>query len=125
MIWNRAHLGEYVYSQMFRGGKPEVLKKMLLEYERGFISHEVYLITLTADPEFFHSRESDGHELSKTLEEKTRELKLFEEAHEFSIIRPKLLLKVDKEIKTDLVFSGPNVFRKKEDILNDVIKFIE
>lgn len=124
MIWNRSHLGEYVYSQMFRGGKPEVLKKMLLEYERGFISHEVHLITLTASPEFFHSRESDGHELSKTLKEKTKELQLFEEAHEFSIIRPKLLLKVDKEI-TELEYSGPSVFRSKEDILNEVIQFIE
>lgn len=113
MIWNRSHLGEYVYSQMFRGGKPETLKRMLLEYERGFISHNVYLITLTASPEFFHSRESDGHELSKTLEQKTKELELFKEAHEFSIIRPKLLLKVDNN----------GQFRTKEDILNEVIQF--
>ena len=115
IIYDRFYLGEYVYSQMFRGGKPEVLKKMLLEYERGFISHNAYLITLTASPEFFNSRESDGHELSKTLEQKTKELNLFKEAHEFSIIRPKLLLKVDKEI-TELEYSGPSVFRTKEDI---------
>ncbi len=34
---------------------------------------------------------------SKTLEEKTRELKLFEEVHNFSLIKNKLLVKVDKE----------------------------
>lgn len=115
MIWNRSHLGEYVYSQMFREGNPEVLKKMLLEYERGFISHCVYLITLTADPEFFNSRESDGHELSKTLEQKTKELELFKEAHEFSIIPRKLLLKVDEN----------GFFRPKEDIYTEVLVFLK
>jgi hypothetical protein len=128
VIWNRSHLGEYVYSQMFRGGKPEMLKNMLLEYERRFISFEVYLITLTADPEFFNSRESDGHELSKTIEEKTKELELFKEAHKFSIIANKHLLKVDMQTETSTgtgwIMKSPNIFRPKEDILNEVIEFI-
>lgn len=129
LIWNRSHLGEYVYSQMFREGDPKLLKKMLYEYEKGFISHYVYLITLTADPNFFNSRESDGHELSKTLEQKTKELELFKEAHEFSIIRPKLLVKVDQDTElptgTEWRMKGPNIFRPKEDILNEVIEFIK
>lgn len=125
MIWNRSHLGEYVYSQMFRGGNPEILRKMLQKYEMGFISYDVRLITLTASPEFFNSRESDGHELSKTLEQKTKELELFKEAHNFSRIASKLLLKVDKQVESDLVFPGPNVFRTKEDILQEAINFIE
>lgn len=121
MIWNRSHLGEYVYSQMFRGGNPEVLKNMLLEYERGFVSHNVYLITLTADPDFFNSRKSDGHELSKTLEQKTKELELFREAHEFSLISNKHLIKVDNSDNDDGLF----IFRTKEDILNEALNFLK
>ena len=124
MIWNRSHLGEYVYSQMFRNGNPEVLRNMLCEYERGFISHDVYLITLTADSNFFNTRESDGNELSKTLDQKTKELELFKEAHEFSTITNKHLLRVDQQI-TELYYTGPTEFRPKEDILKEVIDFIK
>jgi thymidylate kinase len=131
LIWNRSHLGEYVYSQMFRGGDPKVLKKKLRKFEEGFISHEVYLITLTADPEFFFEREKlecDGGSLSKTLQEKMRELELFKEAHDFSIIANKHLLKVDKETEigtgTEWKMKGPNLFRPKEDIFNEVLNFL-
>jgi thymidylate kinase len=128
MIWNRSHLGEYVYSQMFRNGNPEVLKNMLFEYERGFISHKVYLITLTADPEFFLSKE-DGNSFSNKLEDKTKELQLFKEAHDFSILSNKLYLKVDKtselQTGTEWRMKGPNIFRSKEEILNEVIEFIK
>jgi thymidylate kinase len=130
IIYDRFHLGEYVYSQMFRGGDAKELKKRLIKFEEGFISHEVYLITLTADPEFFNSRESDGHELSKTLDQKSKELELFKEAHNFSIVPNKLLLKVDKEVsaykqhREDLEFlENTNIFRTKEDILNEVLTF--
>jgi len=115
MIWNRSHLGEYVYSQMFRGGNPEKLKNKLLRFEKKLINYETYLITLTADPDFFNSRESDGHELSKTLEQKTKELELFKEAHKFSILSHKHLIKVDNN----------GQFRTKDDIFNEVINFIK
>lgn len=127
LIWNRSHLGEYVYSQMFRGGDANKLKEKLIKYEKGFISHQIYLITLTADPEFFHSKE-DGNSFSDTLEDKTRELELFKEAHDFSIIRPKLLLKVDTYGETNfggVIMKGPNVFKPKEEILEEVIQFIK
>ena len=114
MIWNRSHLGEFVYSQMFREGDPSMLKSKLINYEKGFISHDVYLITLTADPNFFLSKE-DGLSFSQTLEDKTRELELFKEAHEFSLIPNKLIIKVDKN----------GEFRKKHDILNEVIEFMK
>jgi len=128
MIWNRSHLGEYVYSQMFRGGDPKVLKEKLLNYEKSFISHKIHLITLTANPEFFLSKE-DGNSFSNKLEDKTKELELFKEAHDFSILSNKLLIKVDKETEistgTEWKMKGPNIFRPKKDILNEVINFIE
>ena len=123
MIWNRSHLGEYVYSQMFRGGKPEVLKNMLLDFERGFISHDVYLITLTADPYFFLLRE-DGNSFSQNLEDKTKELQLFKEAHDFSIIANKIVIKVDQEIN-DYEIKGIKLFRSKKDIFKEVKEFVK
>lgn len=123
MIWNRSHLGEYVYSQMFRGGDPKVLKEKLIKYEEGFISHEVYLITLTADPYFFLLKE-DGNSFSKNLEDKSRELELFKEAHDFSIIANKKIIKVDQEFN-DGEIKGIKLFRPKQEILNEVINFIQ
>lgn len=120
MIWNRSHLGEYVYSQMFRGGNAEELKQLLIEWEKFNIKRmyeedcKVYLITLTADPEFFLSKE-DGKSFSKTLNEKSIELKLFNEAHNFSLIKNKLLVKVDSN----------GEFRGKEEILTEVLNFIK
>ena len=130
VIWNRAHLGEYVYGQMFRNSTvisdyPNFIKKQLLTFEKLYFSKldDVYLITLTADPGFFCSKE-DGNSFSKNLKDKTKELELFKEAHNFSLIPNKLLVKVDKQI-TELYYNGSGQFRPKEDILNEVIKFIE
>jgi len=113
LIWNRGHLGEYVYGQMFRKAHPEELKLRLIGFEKYFVSYNVYLITLTADPNFFFSKE-DGNSFSNDLITKTKELELFKEAHEFSIIRNKLIVKVDHNGK----------FWPKQDILNKVINFI-
>jgi thymidylate kinase len=131
-IWNRSHLGEYVYSQMFRGGNPVELKEKLLFFENYHFFNDYlldrYLITLTATPEFFLSKE-DGESFSKNIEQKTKELELFEEAHKFSLIKNKLLVKVDKETElltgTEWRKQGPNIFRPKEDILNEVLNFIK
>lgn len=114
MIWNRGHLGEFVYSQMFRSGDPEILKEKLINYERAFLNQRVYLITLTANAEFFFSKE-DGQSFSNKLEDKKRELELFKEAHDFSTLSNKLLLKVDNN----------GEFRSKEEILNEVLNFIQ
>jgi thymidylate kinase len=118
LIWNRSHLGEYVYGQMFRGVKKEILLHVLENFERHalhcLINNDIYLITLTADPEFFHSKE-DGNSFSNNIEDKTKELELFKEIHNFSLIRNKCLIKVDDQF---------GEFRPKEAILNEVIYFI-
>lgn len=118
MIWNRSHLGEFVYGQMFRNSNPQLLKDILTYYEKFSLNclndNDIYLISLTADPEFFLNQE-DGQSFSKTLKEKTKELKLFKEIHEFSHIKKKLLVKVDNEGK----------FRGKKQILEEVLNFIK
>lgn len=119
IIYDRFYLGEYVYSQMFRGADPEYVKQRLLEYEKFYLNYKdengfkPYLVTLSADSNFILSKE-DGQSFSQNLEQKTKELELFKEVHEFSMIPNKLLVKVDNN----------EVFRTKEDILNEVINFI-
>lgn len=120
MIWNRSHLGEFVYSQMFRNGNGDEIKKRLLGWEQFNITRmyeqdcKTYLVTLTADPKFFLEKE-DGNSFSKTLEEKTKELELFKDAHEFSTIKNKLLVRVDNN----------GEFKGKEEILLEVLNFIK
>ncbi|HUW44235.1 MAG TPA: hypothetical protein VMW50_00415, partial [Dehalococcoidia bacterium] len=94
VIWNRSHLGEYVYSQMFRGiSRKDVATRLKLFEERNLSSTQ-YLITLTASPKFFLDQE-DGESFSQDLDQKTRELQLFKEAHALSLILNKKLIKVN------------------------------
>ena len=118
-IWNRSHVGEYVYGQMFRGSEQKEILDSLLTFEFRNLYYmgldtDTYLITHIADPEFFFKNE-DGDSYAKTLEDKTKELKLFKEIHELSTIKHKLLLKVD--------INGE--WRSKEDMLNEVLNFIQ
>jgi hypothetical protein len=116
-LWNRSHLGEYVYSQMFRGISRQDIRRKIKVYEEKCFQHaraDMYLITLSADPYFFLSKE-DGDSFSQNLEQKTRELELFGEVHRLSRIPNKKIVKVD--------FDGE--FRTKESILKSVTNFID
>lgn len=116
IIWNRSHLGEFVYSQMFRQGDPNSIKEKLLIWEEFMLltdEYPIHLITTIAEPEFLLNNE-DGNSLSQTLEQKSKEIELFKQAHEFSLISHKLLLSVDKDKK----------FKSKEEILRNILSFI-
>lgn len=118
IIFDRFHLGEFVYGQMFRNYDSKLLKETIITLENKFLKDlkyvEPYLITLTANPQFFLQKE-DGHSFSQTIEQKTKELELFKEAHCFSIIQNKKIIKVNND----------NNFREKNDILQDVISFLD
>lgn len=128
VIYDRFYLGEYVYGQLFRNYTSSVLKKKISDLEKVFLTWlepycDTYLVTLTADPQFFLDRD-DGNSFSKNLEQKTQELELFKEAHDFSIIKNKLLVKVDTNY-ADLYHKTYKEFRSKQEILSDVINFIK
>jgi len=114
IIWNRSHLGEYVYSQMFRGITKRDVKEKLKKFEESTLGSNIYLITLTAAPKFFLAQE-DGLSFSQNLEQKTRELELFREAHNLSLIQNKRLIQVNigKE------------YRGKQHIFDEVLEFIK
>jgi len=113
LIWNRSHLGEYVYSQMFRGIRKKDIKTRLRTLEERTVNNTMSLITLSASPKFFLSQE-DGNSFSQNLEEKERELNLFKEVHWLSLIVKKRIIQVNigKE------------YREKEAILEEVLQTI-
>lgn len=115
VIWNRSHLGEYVYGQMFRNQDPKKIEKYLRNFEIDELIHRpdnTFLILLTADPNFFLSKE-DGSSFSQNLDDKKRELQLFDEVFELSQIDNKLRIEVN----------DGNEFISKDLILNKVLKF--
>jgi len=115
IIYNRSYLGEYVYSQMFRGVEKNNISDLILEFEsEKILKYNPKLIMLTATPEFCLEKE-DGKSFSQNLEQKKKELELFDEVFELTKIKDKLKIKVDNFGR----------YIPKEDIKNEVIKFIK
>ena len=120
LIWNRSHIGEYVWGPLYRHVSKTAVRKALYEYEIAYLDDDVnlkntYLIYLYADAEFLNNLE-DGNSFSNTIEQKQRELFEFEEAIDFSMVPNKMKIKVcDENLK----------FFTKELILNNVIEFVK
>jgi thymidylate kinase len=91
-VWNRSHIGEYVYGPMYRGTSTDWIAQ--LEHMYFTDDSEVYLILLYADPEFL-IKNDDGNSFSAEIEKKTQEVEKFLQAFHESIIPNKLLLKVN------------------------------
>jgi len=112
-IWNRSHIGEWVYGQKYRNYKPT----WIWDTERFWDYHtkdNVYLIMLLADP-CITLQNDDGNSLSAELKNRTHELELFEEAFELSNIPKKM-----KYWVTD-----GNHYKTIETIQNDLKQFID
>ena len=92
-IWNRSHIGEYVYGPMYRDSNPESWIKPL---EEAFFAADenVYLIYLYADVDFL-LKNDDGKSFTNDKDKKENELKLFNEAIDKSCIKNKLKIKVN------------------------------
>lgn len=112
VIWNRSHLGEYVYGTMYRDSYPDTwvpqLEERFLEFEEN-----AYLVLLVADPDFIASQD-DGKSYSDKIEDKREELNRFMVAFQNSCIGNKKLIRVHDE----------NGYYPAEEILNKVNKFI-
>jgi thymidylate kinase len=113
-IWNRAHLGEFVYGKMYRDTHPEEWVFQLEKQYAMDIDSSVYLLLLTAPSEFLCSRE-DGQSFSADVNKKQEEQQRFFEAYEESFIRNKMILNVSQDAEN---------YRTPESILEDVNKFL-
>lgn len=92
IIFNRSHLGETVYSPLYRGYSGDYV----FDIEKNYVNklrENLYLITLTNDPHTIWNRD-DGKSFYKNEEGIKAELDGFVRAHRLSKIKNKLLLNI-------------------------------
>ena len=92
LIFNRSHLGETVYSPLYR----EYSGDYVFDIEKNYVNklrQELYLITLTNDPHTILKRD-DGKSFYGNEEEVKAEVDGFNRAHRLSKIKNKLLLHI-------------------------------
>jgi len=92
ILWNRSHIGEYVYGKLYRDYDPNWIYN--LENLYNFSDNNIYLVMLYADPDFLCEND-DGHSFSSDIEGKTQEINLFHEAVDKSLIPNKIKIKVN------------------------------
>ncbi len=92
LIFNRSHLGETVYSLLYR----EYSGDYVFDIEKKYVNQlrkELYLITLTNDPHTILKRD-DGKSFYANEEDVKAEIDGFNRAHRLSKIKNKLLLNI-------------------------------
>lgn len=94
LIWNRSHIGEYVYGTIYRDSYPQL---WIPSMEETYLSNDedIILVLLEADPEFI-VKNDDGESYSNKLEDKKVEISKFQQAFNNSIIINKLKIKVNE-----------------------------
>ena len=89
-IFNRAHLGESVYSPLYRGYSGD----FVFDIEKDYLDQledRLYLFVLVNDPEILFKRD-DGNGFSKSIEDIEKEKIGFERAFKMSSIKNKKLI---------------------------------
>lgn len=112
-IWNRGHIGEIVYGQLYRNSNPETW--VFLQEEKFIADNdETYLLLLTASPEFLSARD-DGKSFSSSVESRTKEIELFRKACHDSNIKHVLEIEVEKN----------GEYLDPESITNKILDFLQ
>lgn len=92
LIFNRSHLGETVYSPLYRGYSGDYVFDIEKKYTKA-LREDLYLITLTNDPHTILKRD-DGKSFYGNEEEVKAEVDGFRRAHRLSTIKNKLHVNV-------------------------------
>jgi hypothetical protein len=92
IIFNRSHLGETVYSPLYRGYSGDYVFDIESKYVDE-LREDLYLITLTNDAHTIWNRD-DGKSFYKNEEGIKAELDGFKRAHRLSKIKNKLMINV-------------------------------
>lgn len=112
-IWNRSHIGEWVYGKIYRDYDPEWIFNM----ERVFGFNDdpsIFLVLLEAEAEF-SLKNDDGLSFTSNLEKRKYEMQRFREAFERSGIINKKIINVTKNVTQ---------FKKEQDIHGELLDFI-
>lgn len=88
-VFNRFHISEYVYGQIYRNGNPDLIKEMISELEECLIQYigyeNIFYVQLTCGSPELLVRNEDGLSLSAGNTDKIKaELDKFNEIFEFS-----------------------------------------
>jgi thymidylate kinase len=100
LIFNRSHLGETVYSPLYRDYSGDYIFDIEKEYVND-LKDKLYLITLIGDPNIIQRRD-DGLSHSSKLEDIQREVDLFMAAHRKSYIKNKILINIGSMMITEV-----------------------
>ena len=92
LIFNRSHLGETVYSPLYRGYSGDYVFDIEKKFTKA-LREDLYLITLTNDPHTILKRD-DGKSFYGNEEEVKAEVDGFKRAHRLSTIKNKLHINV-------------------------------
>jgi thymidylate kinase len=106
IIFDRSHLGESVYAPLYRGYSGDYVFNLEKEYVND-LKNNLYLITLTNDPNIIMSRD-DGKSFYENEEGVKAEVDGFQRAHRMSHIKNKLLINVgtmNAEDVSNLIFN--------------------
>lgn len=112
-IWNRAHLGEFVYGTMYRDTSPEEWVMKLEQMFQFDTDPSIYLLMLTAPAEFLCKRD-DGRSFTDNVSLKQIEINRFKKAFDESKILNKLIIDV----------SNGEEYADKDVILHQVNNFL-
>ena len=117
IIMNRSHIGEYVYGQLYRNRNGNRIKFMLDKFDEILLERNdliIKYVQLLSSSKELRKRNDDNKSLSKMNDEfMDKENELFLEVFDY--------INLDKKL---IYVNEGNEFRSKEDIYNDVIKFI-
>lgn len=118
VIYDRSHIGEYCYGNLYRGYNPDFIWGMeadfLAKLNYNQINHDVYLIVLVDSAKNILSR-TDGLSIEQDEIEYVRSRDKFVTAFGLSNIDKKLLIDLD---------TGIGYSKSVSEVLNEVAKFI-
>lgn len=136
IVWNRAHLGEFVYGNLYRQTNPEEWVMKIEEDFKYNTRDNVYLLLLVGDPDFLSSRD-DGESFDGSVEARKKELANFRSAFDMSQIKKKLEIQVDEEYEFrgggkgfgmgmiyDKIIEQRRKYKNQELILQEVLQFL-
>jgi thymidylate kinase len=96
-FWNRSHLGEYIYGNLYRNTDSNWIFDLEKEYLEKFKQNDIpiMLFMLEASAEFSLNND-DGKSLANSLEKRNQEIALFNDAFEKTQISKKTKYNVQK-----------------------------
>jgi thymidylate kinase len=97
LILDRAHLGESVYSPIYRNYSGDYV----FDLEKKYDLEKIILFVFYADPEILIERD-DGLSFSIDLEKKKNEIDAFQKAFELTNIHKKVLINITNKTKEDV-----------------------